>query len=238
MDAHGCSLSAGMHWCAKQSKCLRPFSSGFASEAAFEAECNGAQGGHADDQGCYTEAGYQWCGALRRCVRPWEEGMHTKAATTAACEHGILPTAATTIRRFSSVNNQAVAAIGNDVDSRGCVLSAGMHWCAKQSKCVSLVAAGFSSEKDFEAACDGTFGGHGDDQGCFSQAGFQWCPAMHKCVRPWEELGGPDCGFFKALTVGADVDAHGCLISENSHWCEKQGRCTKPWVCTPLLTAQ
>jgi len=253
VDAHGCSIAAGMRWCARQGQCVRPFTSGFKSEQDFEATCDGGQGGHADRQGCYSEAGYQWCAALRRCVRPWEEGLHTASATTAACEHGILPVAAATTAAAataatgkalrgssSSSSSSGGAVVGGDVDSHGCVLSAGMHWCAKQGQCIVPGVSGFASEKAFEGACNGAIGGSGDEQGCFTQAGFQWCPAVKKCVRPWEELGGPDCGF-RSLTVGSDVDSHGCLLSENNHWCEKQGRCTKPWVCTPLtvvLTTQ
>ncbi|VVB99589.1 Bacterial extracellular solute-binding proteins, family 3 [uncultured archaeon] len=80
---------------------------------------------------------------------------------------------------------------GSDIDSHGCIGSAGYTWCATQSKCI----------RPWEATCpegqaaNGTAGNgtpqqlagnDRDSHGCIGSAGYSWCPELSKCVQPWD----------------------------------------------------
>lgn len=179
-DAHGCIPSAGYSWCAKTSKCIRPWEHGFSSAADFAKACT-MLGGDVDVHGCIASAGYIWCEAESECIRPWEQQLKTEEAIRARCSQS-------TSKKI----------VGGDRDSHGCIPSAGYSWCGAISRCIRPWEHALSDPEQFSIRCGPSLSslrgdvpriaGHDHDaHGCRPSAGFVWCPGMGTCVRPWEQ---------------------------------------------------
>ena len=81
-------------------------------------------GGDRDAHGCIGSAGYEWCEALSECIRPWETDC------TAVPDLGGGDSALE--------GNSPPDLVGGDMDSHGCIGSAGYSWCPEKAKCLQV----------------------------------------------------------------------------------------------------
>jgi hypothetical protein len=122
--------------------------------------------------------------------RPW---FYLAVFSATSC---LLVGSVALVRSSTVWKSMSPPCVGCDIDSHGCIPSAGYTWCDKEAECIRPWEHGAHDEVTMAAKCGRAsiasaspmdfVGGDKDRHGCIESAGFSWCELDSKCIRPWE----------------------------------------------------